>query len=297
MRGLPVVVVPVSADEAALDACLHALDAATPAGTRVWLADDAQAGPRGVSLIERWLPRTRLRADYTRRTRSIGECAHLSEVLKACGDANVAVLAADAQPAPGWLEALADVLADASIASATPWSNAGETASFPRLGQVAPMPLELPALARACHGLTETLHELPAAVSHAVLLRGSAVRGAGGLDTATYASWPAALTDLCLRLAGLGWRNVLCAGTYVARPGEAAVAAGDGERLAARWPDWHARLAHALMADPLYHLRERLAQRQAAQPAPHQAQLFETGAGQGTHHDTRCGASSDAACA
>ena len=45
--GLPVVLLPVGVDDDALDACLGALDAGTPAGSRVWLADDAQAGPRG----------------------------------------------------------------------------------------------------------------------------------------------------------------------------------------------------------------------------------------------------------
>ena len=48
---LPVVLVPVGVDDDALDACLAALDASTPAETRVWLVDDAQAGPRGVQMV------------------------------------------------------------------------------------------------------------------------------------------------------------------------------------------------------------------------------------------------------
>ena len=72
---LPVVLVPVGPDEDALDACLAALDAGTPPGTRVWLADDAQAGPRGTAVIERWLARTRLQAAHTRRSAPIGEAA------------------------------------------------------------------------------------------------------------------------------------------------------------------------------------------------------------------------------
>ena len=38
--ALPIVLLPVAVDDAVLDACLAALDAGTPAGTRVWLADD-----------------------------------------------------------------------------------------------------------------------------------------------------------------------------------------------------------------------------------------------------------------
>jgi hypothetical protein len=76
---LPIVLVPVGTDDDALDACLAALDAGTPAGTRVWLADDAQAGPRANAIIERWLARTPLQAAHTRRASPIGEAAHLDE--------------------------------------------------------------------------------------------------------------------------------------------------------------------------------------------------------------------------
>ena len=93
--------------------------------------------------------------------------------------------------------------------------------------------------------------ELPAAVNHALFLRGSARRKAGGLDTASYASSYAALVDLSLRKAGLGWRNVLCETAFVARCGEGMPQGDDIETLGTRWPAWHARLAQFLMHDPL----------------------------------------------
>ncbi|MFZ2751956.1 MAG: glycosyltransferase, partial [Lysobacteraceae bacterium] len=100
--------------------------------------------------------------------------------------------------------------------------------------------------------------ELPAAVNHAVFLRGSARQRAGGLDAASYASWHAALVDLSLRMAGLGWRNVLCETAFVARGGEGMPLGDDVDTLAARWPMWHARLAQFLMQDPLHALRAAL---------------------------------------
>ncbi|HST45586.1 MAG TPA: glycosyltransferase, partial [Luteimonas sp.] len=106
MSALPVVLLPVGVDDDALDACLAALDAGTPAGSRVWLADDAQAGPRGLAIIERWLATTALQADYTRRPRHVGAVGHLDDMLRACGDADVIVLSPDAVPAPGWARAL-----------------------------------------------------------------------------------------------------------------------------------------------------------------------------------------------
>ncbi|MFD0739099.1 glycosyltransferase [Lysobacter koreensis] len=276
MRELPIVVLPVGVDDDALDACLAALEAGTPAGTRVWLADDAQSGPRGYAIVERWMARTALKADYTRRQRSVGETAHLDEVLAACGDADVAVLAADAVPTPGWLGGLAACFAgDGAIATATPWSNAGEAAAWPRIGEIDALPGDLERVARASAAMPAIAPELPAAVGHAVLLRGSARKRAGGLDAASYGSWYAALIDLSLRLSGLGWRNALCDTAFVGRRGEGAPFDGDMDRLAVRWPDWHARLANFLMRDPLRDSREQLVALHASVgPADAQRDLF-----------------------
>jgi len=273
--SLPVVLVPVGVDDEALDACLAALDAATPPATRVWLIDDAQAGPRGAEIVQRWLQRTPLRADYTRRPRMAGEVQHLDEALRACGDADVAVLAGDAIPAPGWLSQLVACFArDASIASATPWCNNGEAAGWPRV-EPQTVPADVVALAHAAATMPPTHPELPAAVEHAVLLRGSARAKAGGLDAASYASWYAALVDLSLRMSGLGWRNALCETAFVARLREGTPADGDMDALAVRWPDWNARIAGFLMDDPLRGLRDELGRRLQAQDgdAP-QRQLF-----------------------
>lgn len=267
MSELPFVLVPVGVDDDALDACLAALDAGTPPGTRVWLADDAQAGPRSRAIIEHWLAQTALQADYTRRPCAIGEAAHLNDMLKACGDADVLVLASDAVPMPGWAGQLVACAArDPSIATATPWCNAGETAAWPRVGEVMPVPDEPMRIARAAASLPPHHPELPAAVNHAVFLRGSARRKAGGLDADSYLSWYAALVDLSLRMAGLGWRNVLCETAFVARGGEGVPLGDDVETLGVRWPAWHARVAQFLMHDPLHELRASLTQAYATMP-------------------------------
>ena len=273
---LPVIVLPVGVDDDALDTTLAALDAGTPAGARVWLADDAQAGPRGLAIIERWLQRTPLQADYTRRQRMLGEVAHLDQVLQACGDSNVIVLAPDAVPAPGWAMQLAACLArDAAIATATPWCNAGETAAWPQVGEINPMPTDLARIAEAAAGMPPLHPELPAAVDHAFAMRGSARQRAGGLDAASYGSAYAAMIDLSLRLSGLGWRNVLCETAFVARAGEGGPVEGDMDALAVRWPGWHARLANFLMDDPLHGTRARLRDGYAEADAPRsQRELF-----------------------
>ena len=105
-------------------------------------------------------------------------------------------------------------------------------------------------------------------------LRGRARARAGGLDAASYASWYAALIDLSLRMAGLGWRNALCETAFVARGGEGGPADGDLEALAARWPGWRPRLAEFLMHDPLRAARDELGRRLAGLEPPSQRELF-----------------------
>ncbi len=276
-RG-PVLLVTVGTDDAALDVCLAALDAHTPAGTRVWLADDAAAGPRGLELIQRWLGHTALQAWHSRRVRRLGDAAHLAEALGACADDDVILLAGDALPAPGCYSALAASLAaDAAVASATAWCNAGETAAWPRCGEVAPMPndAEMRALAAAVARLNGNDPPLPHALTHAVAMSAAWRRRVGGLDGASFGSAYAALADWSLRAAAFGARNVLALRAYVARPAEAVPADGDTDLLDARWPQWRAGSADFLMHDPLAKLRETLgALRDGAQPASPQADLF-----------------------
>ncbi len=280
VSDLPIVLLPLGTDEDALDACLATLDAATPAGSPVWLADDAQAGPRCIAIVEHWLQRTRLQAEYTRRAHPIGQAAHLEEMLLACGAADVVVLAPDARPLPGWLQQLAACLArDPAIATATPWCNAGEAAGWPRMGEVGPPPPDPVLTSQACAALPPRHPELPAAITHAVALRGSARQRAGGLDTASFGSWYAALVDLSLRLSGLGWRNVLCETAFVARGAEGMPHEGELEALATRWPAWHARLAGFLMHDPLREVREHLSALHGQLQGRQQHELFSAPAG------------------
>src|SRR6185437_2515844 len=107
-----------------------------------------------------------------------------------------------------------------------------------RFGELNPEPGDPALLAHVCAALPSLHPELPSAVTHAVLVRANARRRAGGLDTESYLGWNAALVDLSLRMAGLGWRNVLCENAFVSRASEAPSRDGDLEALAARWPGW-----------------------------------------------------------
>jgi hypothetical protein len=131
------------------------------------------------------------------------------------------------------------------------------------MGEITEPPQDIERTAAACAAMPPVHPELPAAVTHAVALRGNARQRAGGLDASSYGSWYAALIDLSLRLSGLGWRNALCETAFVARGGEGVAFDGDMDTLNARWPTWNARLANFLMQDPLRTQREQLAARHA----------------------------------
>lgn len=278
-HALPVVVIPVSVDERALDACLAALEHSTPPGTPVWLADDALGGPRVRSVVDSWLERTRLQAEYSRRSRSLGEASHLADVLAACGDVDVAVLACDARPAPGWLARMARTFeAAADAATVTPWCNVGEAASWPRSGDVAPIPDDLARMADVFAEAALPPVAIPAPVGHAVLIRGALRRDVRGIDATSFSSWYAALVDLGLRMQGFGGRNLLCMQAYVARESEARPDDGEIDALAARWPHWNAAQAGALMRDPFQLQRAQLEQAFVSHDAGvmRQAELFVT---------------------
>jgi len=152
----------------------------------------------------------------------------------------------------------------------------GVAAAWPRLGEISVPPADFERTAHACAAMPPMHPELPAGVAHAVAIRGSARKRAGGLDASSYASWYAALIDLSLRLSGLGWRNALCETAFVARGGEGLPADGDMDTINARWPAWHARLANFLMEDPVRTLREQLTSLylEAGAPEP-QRELFD----------------------
>ena len=172
-------------------------------------------------MVEHWLAHTPLQAEY-RRARPLGEVAHLDEMLRACDGLDVAVLAPDSVPSPGWLQQLQDAFArDAAIATATPGATRDRRVAT--AGRDQSRAAGTRSCWRTCATLP-TLHpELPSAVTHAVLVRGNARRRAG-LDIDSYAGWNAALVDLSLRMAGLGWRNVLCETAFVSRAGRRSAA-------------------------------------------------------------------------
>lgn len=264
---LPVVVVPVFNALEALDACLAALDRTLPVATRVHLADDASTDPQVPELILHWRARSRLQVTLVRRERNLGFPANCNRAFRETGDSDLVLLNADTIPAGDWLARLSACAAsDATIASATPWSNHGEIVSFPRFVGTNPLPEDPEPLALAAATLRPRYPPLPTAVGFCMWLRRAALRAVGDFDAATFGRGYGEENDWCLRAEAHGWRHVLCDDAYVAHRGHASFAplglapgGGNLARLNARWPGYNERIARFILDDPLRPDRERLA--------------------------------------
>ncbi|NIK39128.1 hypothetical protein FHY12_001413 [Xanthomonas arboricola] len=77
---------------------------------------------------------------------------------------------------------------DAAIDTATPWSNACEARSRLRLRELNALPDASERVAAACATMPPLHPELPSAVGHAMLLRGTEQRKTGGLGASSYGS-------------------------------------------------------------------------------------------------------------
>ena len=261
--------------------CQPGSDSTAP-GTQVWLADNAQVSQRGFDIIKAWIAKTQLKADYTRRQSRTDELTNMAEIFTACGDNDVCILSPYSVPVKGWLNRLQACFAhDASIATATPWSNLGDILSWPSLGELNPLPADPLSLAQAAANMPRNFPEIPAAVPHCVLIRGKARKAVGGLDVDSFDSWYAGLVDWSIRFAGMGWRNVLCESAFVGCTLESHAQDGDSAALFARWPLWQERLAQFVLNDPLRSQRRALYDYQAAITPPDlQRDLFASVSGE-----------------
>lgn len=260
---------------AGLDATLAALDGG-PAGWRVLLC--TLGSPADQTLVEVWQARGERHVEYVPVSLDATPAQRLAALLRAAGG-DVIVLAPGSVPAPRSLEGMARALhAAGAVASATPWSNDGELAAFPRIGERHSVPEDLDAVA-ALLDRDQADEAIPLGGCHAVALSGRGLAAVGGPDDASYFSSYAALVDLFLRQAAFGWRHVLASRCYIGARLEQGPGMGDMHQLTARYPDYGRQVAEFLMRDPLRELRAELAAAPAkgtmrqAPPSP-QGDLF-----------------------
>jgi GT2 family glycosyltransferase len=285
MSPLPTVIVPVFNALEALDACLASLDRTLPAGARVHVADDASTNTRIVRLLADWKRCTPLDAQIVVRERNLGFVGNVNRAFTETDPADIVLLNSDTIPTKGWLQRIAACAAsDDRIATITPWSNNAEICSFPTMCEDNPVPYDPDGVARACASAGAPEYpELPTGVGFCMYVRRAALRQVGDFDATTFGRGYGEENDFCLRVAGVGWRNVLCDDAYVVHAGNASFGPLGGKpggenmrRLLTRWPDYQERVAGFILADPLRPLRERIARRLALLRTPQEQRgLFD----------------------
>lgn len=274
-NNLPTVVIPVYNAAQELERCLHSVQATLPLGAEVLVIDDASPDPEVAHVLRTWQRRSGPRWRFVRNRQNRGFVGTANRGMQLCSG-DLVLLNSDTEVTAGWLEGLARCLAsDASIATATPWTNNGEIASLPDFCAANPVPPDREAVARviARTGAAE-YPELPTAVGFCMAVARRALERVGLFDEKRFGKGYGEENDFSMRAREAGLRNVLCDDVYVVHLGNRSfgplgLRPDDDSmgRLLARHPGYLKRVRAFIEADPL------AARRQAIVDALQQAGL------------------------
>jgi len=263
---VPTVVIPVFNAYELLGPCLDSVSRNSPPDTRVLLIDDASTDGRVRPLLQSWVDEAKpyRRLIMQPENRGFVATANLGMRLAA---GNLVLLNSDTEVTPGWLQNLAECLdSDASIATATPWSNNGEIVSLPGFCQPNPVPGNAGAIAAGIKSCgSPSYPDMPTAVGFCMAISKRAIDRLGLFDEATFGRGYGEENDFCQRAEKAGMRNVLCDDTYVVHIGGASFGPlglkPDGEsmqRLLDKHPDYMRKVTEFIEADPFEARRRQI---------------------------------------
>lgn len=253
----PTIVIPVFDAFEALAPCLDSVQRTAPQA-RVVVVDDASRDERVTALLDAWARRSE-HHELARFRHNRGFVRAANHGLVACSG-DVILLNSDTRVTSGWLDALSRCLdSDPEIATATPWTNNGEVASFPDFCKANPVPADPEVLARAAAASKRPGYpDLPTAVGFCMAIARRAIEAIGLFDETAFGRGYGEENDFSLRAAAAGMRNVLCDDAYVVhlggqsfgplglRPDEHSM-----QRLLRKHPDYLATVSAFIAADPL----------------------------------------------
>ena len=265
MGAAPVtVVIPLHRGLETSRACLDAVLATVPAGTRIVVVDDASPEPALAALADALARAGRVRLVRHRRNRGFPAAANAGLRL-ARGDA--VLLNSDAVPAPHWLARLRDVAwSRPDIGTVTPFSNEASLLSYPDSARANPVPADLARLGRLADAANRgQAIEIPTGVGFCLYIRRDCLAAVGLLRQDVFAQGYGEENDFCLRARHLGWRHAAAPGVFVAHVGGASFGAGRAALMARNaailerlHPGYAALVAAHHEADPLAPARRRL---------------------------------------
>jgi O-antigen biosynthesis protein len=278
------VIVPVYGNLVAVKRCLESVLAfRTAVVSRILVVDDASPDTETVDYLQA------LRAsgaiELIRHDINLGVVA-ANNVGIAKSRRDVVLLNSDIEVHGDWADRLLRcAYSRDDIGTVTPFSNNASICSYPSMvSYVMPEGLSLADLdnlfARTNAG---ELVDLPTGISFCMLIRRACLDVVGLFDRERFGRGYGDETDFCQRAALAGWRNVVCADTFVYHEGggsfgpERFARAAAAERvLGVLYPDYAARVRDFVLADNLRHFRERVdAVRAALSPEQAAAVLQE----------------------
>jgi GT2 family glycosyltransferase len=260
----PVVVIPVFNAFQFLQSCLVSIDKYSP-DAEIILIDDASTDERVLPFLESWVQGRETRS-LLENSQNKGFVHSVNRGLHSC-DGDVVLLNSDTEVTPAWLDALTSCLAsDSRIATATPWSNNGEIASFPELCIAGPVPEDPAQLARLISSASAPHYpEIPTAVGFCMAISRAAIERIGEFDEGTFGRGYGEENDFSMRAQEAGMINVLCDDAYVAHQGGASFSPlglkpdeQSMEQLIGKHPDYLQIVEDFIQNDPLAERRQLL---------------------------------------
>jgi GT2 family glycosyltransferase len=254
------VIVPVYEDYEATRACLEALleyDSRIP--TQLIVVDDHSPNDQIRSYLDVHADSHRFK--LIRNKANIGYAGSINKALANCEDGDVLLVNSDAMLPPGVIDRLVEAAySHKNIGTVTPFSNNGESTSFPRPNEANPLPsiVEIKRFAEQAAAVNgSTVVDLPNGIGFCLYIKAACLASVGFLPD-LYSKGYFEDVEFCLKASEKGFRNVCATGVYVGHAGtksfraeKRALVVRNLAILEARFPDYRRRCSSFDEADPL----------------------------------------------
>lgn len=262
----PLIIVPVFNAFERIEACLDSISRTVASGTRVLIIDDASTDARIQPLLQSWVNQAKTVRSLLVHGKNRGFVATANQGMQ-MAETDVVLLNSDTEVTSGWLQNLKKCLdSDASIATATPWSNNGEIVSLPKFCVSNPVPGDPDIIASTIKSCGRpTYPEMPTAVGFCMAISLRAIKLIGLFDEVTFGLGYGEENDFCQRAEQAGLRNVLCDDAYVVHHGGASFGPlglkpdeKSMQRLLAKHPEYQSKVSEFIQKDPLAARRQQI---------------------------------------
>ncbi|BBE73669.1 glycosyltransferase [Oharaeibacter diazotrophicus] len=207
--------------------------------------------------------------EYYENEKNLGFVGTCNRGIEIAAGFDIVLLNSDAEVMPGWFDRMtAHADREPDIGSITPLSNNATICSYPRTDADNIIPLEVTIeeidaiAAKVNKGIVV---DVPTGVGFCMYVRRTALDEVGPLDIEAFAKGYGEENDLCRRLAGAGWRNVLATDIFCFHVGSISFGASKAaeyeagqKALIRKHPDYPMLVHRYIGGDPSVFARKRL---------------------------------------